>query len=99
MTDPVSTAPAWTAAGRRTCCGSPCRSGSAVVTGGTLTHYGEIMAALTLTDRLLIRWHHRRVGHPDVHRLRVRFDEIITANSWNLAPTFDDLFDRYGHLY
>lgn len=35
---------------------------------------------LSNTRRLIIRWKHRKVGHPKVHALRVNFDEIIEVN-------------------
>ncbi len=56
-------------------------------------------ANLALTQWFRIRWHHRRIGHPEVWTLRVRFDELIAANSWNLADNMDELIDRYAHLY
>ncbi len=60
---------------------------------------GGERANLALTEWFRIRWHHRRIGHPEVWTLRVRFDELIAANSWNLAANMDELNDRYAHLY
>ncbi len=52
-----------------------------------------------VADWFRIRWHHRRIGHPDIWELRVRFDEMIARNSWDLAGNFDELIERYKHLY
>lgn len=59
---------------------------------------GDVLR-LPVSEWFRIRWHHRRVGHPDLWTLRVRFDEIVLANRWNLAANFDELVERYAELY
>ncbi len=54
---------------------------------------------LRISDHLRIHWRHRRVGHPRVNALRVRFDQMIAANQWDLAANFDELNERYANLY
>ncbi|MFW2383514.1 MAG: hypothetical protein ACN4GZ_17300 [Acidimicrobiales bacterium] len=54
---------------------------------------------LRIADHLRIYWRHRRVGHPTVNALRVRFDRLIAANDWDLARSFDELNERYAKLY
>jgi hypothetical protein len=44
-----------------------------------------------------IRWRHRAEWNPDVWAVRVRFDELVTANQWDLAANVDDLNERYRY--
>ena len=50
---------------------------------------------LGLWRRMRIRWRHRAEWNPDAWNMRVRFDELIAANQWDLAANIDELNERY----
>lgn len=50
---------------------------------------------LGLLKRAMIRLRHRRLTNRELWDLRVRFDSLIAANSWNLARNIDELNERY----
>lgn len=52
---------------------------------------------LGLWRRMRIRWRHRAEWNPDVWAVRVRFDELVTANQWDLAANIDELNERYRY--
>lgn len=45
--------------------------------------------------RAVIRLRHRHLTNRDLWNLRVCFDLLIEANSWDLAKNFDELNERY----
>jgi hypothetical protein len=53
------------------------------------------MRPVPLWVKLVIRWRHRREYNPDRWAEAVAFDEMVWRNSWDLAPSFDDLNERY----
>lgn len=54
--------------------------------------------SLGLWRRIKIRWRHRAEWNPDVWNMRVRFDELVAANQWDLAANIDELNERYRDL-
>ncbi len=50
---------------------------------------------LGLFNRMAIRFRHRRISDRTQWTLRVRFDEIIESNLWELPANIDELNDRY----
>ena len=66
---------------------------------GASTSAELVIRHLRLSDHLRIFWRHRRVGHPTVNALRVRFDRLIASNCWDVAANVDELNDRYANLY
>lgn len=53
------------------------------------------IAPVGLLHRVLIRLRHRHITDPVQWQLRVRFDEIIESNVWDLAANVDELNERY----
>ncbi len=50
----------------------------------------------SLRVKLANRWRYRHITNPTKWRLRVQFDDLITAQYWDLARNFDELNERYS---